>query len=251
MQLLFFWIASIIISGGISISAVFKLNKILADEGYKINSEKSKEKYIDEADNLKKSVGLTFLIPIVNFLFAMKMFLDLNYKFDTIIESYRVQGALEEMSDFEMREYKKNPTALGAICANYLYKQRIKTAIKFVVKGDFVDSTIYYDHGFGDEKELTILNVEGPLKNLSEDEQKDILLENIVKDTLIKDKKEFLKEINKESENISFTVIADSKNKNITINLNKDNFFENGVETNTDELPSNKDEGPVLRKRLK
>ena len=219
MGLLFFWIISIIVSYGINLSTVLRIYKDLADEGYKINLTKLKESNKNIDVNLVKSTRLSMLIPFINILNSMKTSVQYILNPQKVYEGFRMLDVLGEMSDFEINEYKKNPSGINALLIEFNYDKRMQKASKKIVKGDFKDSIFTFDYGLTDAKELTILNVEGPAKNLSEDEQKDLLLENIIKETLKKDSKEFLKVINKENENISFSVIADSKNKKITINF--------------------------------
>ena len=170
-----------LVTVGISFSSVIKLDlklfKDLADEGYKINFDKFTEITNSVMPDMKKKALSNFFIPIWNIVYAIKTMENYNFSLNSFYSSLSVMDALEEMSDFEKKEYAKKPTGLNALLVPLRYEQRLNNAVKITIEGQNGKSDIYYDTA-NKGKEINILKVTGPIKDYSEEELKDIIIES-------------------------------------------------------------------------
>lgn len=94
---------------GISLASLlklgFKLIKDIANEGYKINIDRLTE--INNSITPNKKVLLNLLIPFWNIVYAIKNIENYKFSFNSFYSSLSVMDALEEMNDFEKKEYAK------------------------------------------------------------------------------------------------------------------------------------------------
>mgnify|MGYP005768451763 FL=1 len=160
----------------ISVAKVdLKLLKNFADEGYKINFDKHNEIY--HTSDIKKKVLSNFFIPIWNLIYAFKTVENYQFSSQRLSDTLSLIDALEEMNAFEKMEYMKNPTVLNALLVPIKFEQRVNNAIKITIEDQNGTSDIYYDITPGTEK-INILKVTGPLKDYSEEELQEIIIES-------------------------------------------------------------------------
>ena len=160
----------------ISVAKVdLKLLKNFADEGYKINFDKLNE--VNHTSDIKKKVLSNFFIPIWNLIYAFKTVENYQFSSQRLSDTLSLIDALEEMNAFEKMEYMKNPTGLNALLVPIKFEQRVNNAIKITIEDQNGTSDIYYDITSGTEK-INILKVTGPLKDYSEEELQEIIIES-------------------------------------------------------------------------
>lgn len=145
-----------------------RLYKDLADLGYKINSKRYTETQKALSPDVDKLNTLKLCIPFYNFYYVLSKVKMYNDQKDTVIDQFRVLGVLEEMNKYDKMEYEKNPTPFGAFLAPM--KSEIKSLnMKTIVNYDDVDCEIIYKHKRNGK--MHVIYADGPAKNLSEEEQ--------------------------------------------------------------------------------
>ncbi len=114
MEIIIFWLITIIVSFGMEIASLIRIYKDLGDEGYLLNIKNLNEFEFGNQINNDFGKALRY-IPIVNIfnaLYLTALYNDTKY---TIMESLRISGCLEEMTPEIKAEYDKKPTSYNAI----------------------------------------------------------------------------------------------------------------------------------------
>ena len=103
-------VASIVSDGYLGV----RVFKDIADEGYKIDSERLKEVNAKANPNVSKLDYLIKIIPGLNIVFAFKKGFVYGKNSSELIDSLKSEGAIVPMTDEEYAEYQKKPTLLNA-----------------------------------------------------------------------------------------------------------------------------------------
>lgn len=178
MNLITFWVATIIGSFGAQFVNELRLFKDVADAGYKVDMQRMKDFQNRVMPNTKKINILSLFMPIFNIAYVCKNIINYNNNRPMILDQLNAIGVLEEMTGYEKREYLRKPTALNAIIIPLKIDIKLKNAITITVTND--DGTNKYYCELNKEKaEINLLKVEGPLADLSFDEQEKKFLEEI------------------------------------------------------------------------
>lgn len=161
----------------------FRMFKDIADAGYKIKmTEMSKiNKQINPNNN--KTLFINIFLPIWNLYWVTKNIMNYNMTRTTILDQLSIMDVLEEMTEEELKEYKKKPTALNAIFmmikSEMNKDESRKIEIKLILKeenNEESEITFLIDNT---TKEITILNVSGKAKELTKEEQLDKINEHL------------------------------------------------------------------------
>lgn len=185
MLILGIWLGSIAASYYIEYSSIFSVLKNVGDKGYKFIMENLKEKN----EKLKKignvqTEKFIFFIPILNVEKAIQNAFLYQKEKDTIVEALRSLNLLEEMTDKEKEEYKKNPTLFNLLKIQANFEIKLSEAKQIILK----DGEILYEIEDG---EIIILKINA---DMSEKEAKEK-----VKEVLESAKEEKNKIINDET----------------------------------------------------
>lgn len=171
LDLIIIYILSLITSLGMNIALYFKMSKDIADQGYKIDIEKTSE-FLKQFKELQQQNKIILFLPIVN-IFAQYMAL-LKYVQNRymVVDEFRVIGCLQQFTKEEEEAYNKKPTGLTAVALSIkpLLNNRLNNQ---VIKFNYTDpegnkSTFLYKI---EDNKVVIAKVEGYLENLSPEEQ--------------------------------------------------------------------------------
>lgn len=97
-----------------------------------------------------------------------------------ILDQLSVTGVLEEMSDYEKKEYSKRPTGLNALIVPLKAESKLSKATKVTINGVFGESVVYCEIG-KTSHDINILSVSGPVSRLTVEEQKEKVIETMIK----------------------------------------------------------------------
>lgn len=116
MQYLIMWLCTVIMSFVIEFSVSFKMFKMAADSGYKINLDKLSPNMpnSEEVFKITKIELSSFLIPVYNIAYSLNRCMNFNNKMDYFLDALNIQGALTEMSEKEKKKYNENPSMIHA-----------------------------------------------------------------------------------------------------------------------------------------
>lgn len=171
-----FWL--MVTTSGASVITIvkkcFDIVKDLANLGYKMTFDNSEKMQTEEVSGIDDSFwGL--LIPGYNLWFTYKMLDTLNIEGEHLIDIFRVSGLIDKMSNLELQEYRKNPTAINALNITNIVKKRIASAKTLVVNDFGLEGTIIYDYEDG---ELNILETTGTLLYLNDEKRRKLVQNN-------------------------------------------------------------------------
>jgi hypothetical protein len=151
-----------------------KVYKDVADNGYKFNIKRNRE----VSDNFIEDNSYDKIIRFIPF---MNIFNEIsrvaNYKanFDSTLSHLASIGVISRMDEAEKSMYEKKPTGFNSV---YISKNAERIRIererlnKIIIHHENEDSTISYKLG----DKTNILSTSGPISNMTEEEQKDVLL---------------------------------------------------------------------------
>lgn len=188
MNIIEFWLISFIIAQGIEKSTALTVIKKLADDGYKINRQNLRKNYL---------LSIINLIPIINIVISLFSSLSLHF-YDGILKELKKDGILLKLSNEEKEEYQQNPTLLKALLINRKTKSKVsnenqdKNTIsktqesnnsklihrKIVSIQEEKSLTIDYEINT-DENEFAIIETAGNVKDLTTEELKNIILDEL------------------------------------------------------------------------
>lgn len=168
-DLLLIWIATIIISYGIQISMSLNVFKLIADNGYKVDTTKTRQINNILPEEIKKNNLLTMLTPGINVIKSMENYLKIVDQSHILIDQFRVLGILSEMTDEEKIEYQKKPTGFNALLVMAKDNTLSETTCS-IVFDDGSKITYVIEDDVRDIK--SIKSTTGPISQLNEEEQK-------------------------------------------------------------------------------
>lgn len=118
-----------------------RIFKTLADQGLKIDYDKFCEFYDNLNDDSKDCLYKMF-IPFYNFYKTYTDIRDYNILYPYLIKEMYALGLLENMSDFELREYQKNPSIINALRVPLVCAKRLENAYVWELQNQEYSSTI-------------------------------------------------------------------------------------------------------------
>ena len=204
-----FCLGTIILSYIMSVANELRLYKDLADAGYKFNNKRYKE--VSENLSTKEEVKtnlLFLLIPFYNILMVYKKTMDYNKIRPMLIDQFNTLGIIEEMNDFEKKEYAKRPTGFNAVFVPLKVENKLANSSFIKINKGEITGTVIYKY----EKKMkgsTIIDSAGDIAKLPEEEQKKYVINAI---------------FNAYEANIKRYGASGFK-KNFTIEYNNSNFF--------------------------
>ena len=238
MELIIFWITTIILTIILELKNSFRIIKDIADAGYKFEKERLAEVNKEINPNAKKASFMTMLIPVINLLETMKRVISYNNSRDTILDGLNVLDVLEEMTELEKEEYKKNPTGLNAIIVPIKIKTKLENAIILTVNENDQESKIFYE--YDENGNIIILKVDGPLSNYSNDKIIEII--NMDREKML----DFIKEMFGTPDEF-INSLKEEVNKENNITLEKEKLIE--LKNQIINSKEKEEKGPILSKR--
>ena len=177
MLILGIWLGSIAASYYIEYSSIFSVIKNVGDKGYKFIMENLKEKN----EKLKKignvqTEKFIFFIPILNVEKAIQNAFLYQKEKGTIVEALRSLNLLEEMTDKEKEEYKKNPTLFNLLKIQANFEIKLSEAKQIILK----DGEILYEIEDG---EIIILKINADMSEKEAKEKVNEVLESVKEET--------------------------------------------------------------------
>lgn len=204
-----------------------RIFKTLADQGLKIDYDKFWEFY-DNLNDDSKDYLYKMLIPFYNFYKTYTDIRDYNILYPYLIKEMYALGLLENMSDFELREYQKNPSIINALRVPIVCAKRLENAYVWELQNQEYSSTIWFE--LSNKKGLEaidILQVKGFLAKMKPEEIKEIIETYIVEDAISKsinsliDSEELPEEEKKIIASIYYDVFKEDKEESKEIKLTK------------------------------
>lgn len=204
-----------------------RIFKTLADKGLKIDYDKFWEFY-DNLNDDSKDYLYKMLIPFYNFYKTYSDIRDYNILYPYLIKEMYALGLLENMSDFELREYQKNPSVINALRVPIVCAKRLENAYVWELQNQEYSSTIWFE--LSNKKGLEaidILQVKGFLAKMKPEEIKEIIETYIVEDAISKsiksliDSEELPEEEKKIIASIYYDVLKEDKEESKEIKLTK------------------------------
>lgn len=204
-----------------------RIFKTLADQGLKIDYDKFWEFYDNLNDDSKDYLYKMF-IPFYNFYKTYTDIRDYNILYPYLIKEMYALGLLENMSDFELREYQKNPSIINALRVPIVCAKRLENAYVWELQNQEYSSTIWFE--LSNKKGLEaidILQVKGFLAKMKPEEIKEIIETYIVEDAISKsiksliDSEELPEEEKKIIASIYYDVLKEDKEESKEIKLTK------------------------------
>lgn len=176
IELIIIYILTIVLSFIGDMSNAFMIFKDIASAGYKMDIKKMNEITKQMEISSGKNSNLRLFIPIYN----LYKVLVSRYKYvqqrQFILSELNIYDVLEEMTESEKEEFKKNPTGFNAmwIMAKSHLNEEKSNQEKVTLTG-FQNDWILYSK---DEKtgEIIILKAEGKFSDMSMEEQKEYIL---------------------------------------------------------------------------
>lgn len=175
MNFLVLWLGSTAFSFCMEISRELRMFKDVADAGYKLDVEKLSSFIKEFNPDVNKNTILSMLIPIYNIMNAFQNDLNYNKIRYMLLDQLYIMDVLDEMSEYEKKEYQKNPTGLNAC----LLQIKMKLKLMYATKIEFPDSSVIYCDI--KEDDIIIYKAEGPISRLSKEEQKQKIKEVCIK----------------------------------------------------------------------
>lgn len=172
MNFLIFWLGTSALSFCMEMSQELRMYKDAADYGYKINSEKMSEFSKQLNPNGTKITLLSMLIPIINMMLVIQRTMQYNDARPYILDQLRALDALEEMSEYEKKEYAKKPTGFNAFLVPLKLHFKLATSsISIKINDENGESQIFFER---EEKsrDIIILKVTGEASKWTVEEQK-------------------------------------------------------------------------------
>lgn len=262
MEFLAIWIGTVAASFAMEMANEFRIFKDVADAGYKIDVQRLSELQKQINPDATKITLLSMLVPIFNILDVFQRTIQYNNARPMLLDQLSVTGVLEEMSDYEKKEYAKKPTGLNALIVPLKSESRLSKATKITIKGVFGDSDVYFEMNDSLD-DIVIINVTGPVSRLTADEQKkkviETLRESLQKETESsadkdassnKEENNINQELNKSKEDE--TILASTPELSISEQkLILEAFKKELLEEKDADYSTKSDKGPTLSKRKK
>lgn len=180
MEFLVLWLGTTAASFAMELANEFKIFKDAADAGYKINIKRLSEFQKQLSPDATKITFLSMLIPLYNVMSVFQRVIQYENARPMILDQLSVTGVLEEMSDYEKKEYSKRPTGLNAIIVPLKAESKLSKATKVTINGVFGESVVYCEID-KTSHDINILSVSGPVSRLTVEEQKEKVIETMIK----------------------------------------------------------------------
>lgn len=180
MEFLVLWLGTTAASFAMELANEFKIFKDAADAGYKINIKRLSEFQKQLSPDATKITFLSMLIPLYNVMSVFQRVIQYENARPMILDQLSVTGVLEEMSDYEKKEYSKRPTGLNALIVPLKAESKLSKAIKVTINGVFGESVVYCEID-KTSHDINILSVSGPVSRLTVEEQKEKVIETMIK----------------------------------------------------------------------
>lgn len=177
MNFYVWWIASVVASFAMELQNELRLFKNVADEGYKVDNKKLSELQKQINPDATKISLLQLLIPGFNIFTVFKRAFQYNQIRPILLDQLSVMGVLETMSEEEKKEYQKKPTGLNALIIplkHEIISKQIDKSITFFYEDKENKVEFKYEND-----DITIIEISGPMSNLSETIQKEIIKERL------------------------------------------------------------------------
>ena len=177
MNFYVWWIASVVASFAMELQNELRLFKDVADEGYKVDNKKLSELQKQINPDATKISLLQLLIPGFNIFTVFKRAFQYNQIRPILLDQLSVMGVLETMSEEEKKEYQKKPTGLNALIIplkHEIISKQIDKSITFFYEDKENKVEFKYEND-----DITIIEISGPMSNLSETIQKEIIKERL------------------------------------------------------------------------
>lgn len=191
MNIIGTWFFTVCLSFYFEVKSAFKMFKDFADAGYKFNSDKLSE-LSNAVGPMQARTIFSLFVPFYNMLSTVVRFQKYEQFKEVIFEQYITLGILEEMSDEEKAEYNKKSTGFNAsVIAAKGNVKNVNDYMTLTIKENDNDISIVkfninekadnlYD-------KLDIIEISGPISNLTKNEQLDIIVDCLRKMVLSED----------------------------------------------------------------
>lgn len=170
MKFLFLYLGTIGITYVITLLLKLLIDKGLAKQGYKCKENTSFK--------LSFEFIIMFFIPIINILYAFTSLL--IFLTSESISDYVNPNCLEEMTELEKEEYSRMPTGINAMLVSKKVKKRLNNAMILLYRKDKDASKILFEYN-NNPRKTKILQINGPLSELSVEEQELVIIKAIEK----------------------------------------------------------------------
>lgn len=180
MEFLVLWLGTTAASFAMELANEFKIFKDAADAGYKIDTKRLSEFQKQLSPDATKITFLSMLIPLYNVMSVFQRVIQYENARPMILDQLSVTGVLEEMSDYEKKEYSKRPTGLNALIVPLKAESKLSKANKVTINGVFGESVVYCEID-KTSHDINILSVSGPVSRLTVEEQKEKVIETMIK----------------------------------------------------------------------
>ena len=178
MELLYFYFVTCITSYFMDLTNGLRVFKDVADAGYKIDIRRFSELQKQLNPDAVNISFLSFLIPVYNILQVSKRIMQYNSIRPMILDQLSAIDCLEEMTEFEKKEYLKKPTLLNAVIVPIKFETKLANASTMEFKNCDVNGEIIYEWNNKESfDDITILKTTGEISKLSEDLQKEKIIE--------------------------------------------------------------------------
>lgn len=179
MGFIFFWVGTSVLSLCLDLANGLRLFKDVADAGYKIDVRRMSEISKQLNPNGTKMTLLAYSIPFYNIMQVYKKTMEYNQIRPMVLSELNAIGVLEEMSEYEKREYAKRPTGLHAIVTPIKMEFKILDASKITIHEGEVTGEIYYKIGKS-LNDIEVLKTTGDFSKLPIDKQKTYVVSSFV-----------------------------------------------------------------------
>lgn len=167
MGFLFFYLISTIgITYIIKLLLKLLIYKELAKQGYKFK------------ENTSFEFTIIFFVPIFNIIYEFIYLL--VFLTSESLEDYINPNCLEEMTELEKEEYSRMPTGINAMLVSKRVKKRLNNAMILLYRKDKDTSKILFEYN-NNPRKTKILQINGPLSELSVEEQELVIIKAIEK----------------------------------------------------------------------
>ena len=181
MNFLIFWLGTSALSFCMEFVQELRMYKDIADHGYKIDNKRLSEFSNQLNPNSTKNTMFSMLIPLVNMMLVIQRTMEYNNNRAYIMDQIRAMDALEEMSEYEKKEYAKKPTGLNAFLVPLkLQLKMAKSNISIKINGENGDSKIFFEIG-KESSDITILKVMGEASKWTVEKQKQAVFDTLRK----------------------------------------------------------------------
>lgn len=226
MNFFIMWPITIVISFIFEFKNEFKMFKDFADIGYKVNTDKLTDLSTMSATSNALNASLTaMLIPFFNIACTLARRKKYEENKELIFEQYLKLGIIEEMSDEEFEEYKKNPTGVNALMVPlkkqvYDESKNISFGTITIVEPNGEESVVNIKLDLNKEDKedmIEIITSRGPISKFSKEEQKEFIREHLIEsfkkgESKFGSREAFIKELcDKENVNVSDAPVLQSK----------------------------------------